>query len=60
MFYVRCSLFKTMSSQQQAINDGNKEVAEELIRRMQVWEYEEMVEGLRRLGITVNGMCVRI
>ena len=45
---------------QQAMYDGNKEVAEELIRGMQVWEYEEMVEGLRRLGITVNGMYVRI
>ena len=40
---------------QQAIFDNNKEVMEEIMRGMAVWEYE-MVEGLRRLSITVNGI----
>ena len=40
---------------EECIKNSNRERAEVLVRMMQEWELRGFIEGLRRLGISVNG-----
>ena len=57
MYHTVC-MYVHSQGLKKAIEQSNKEWAEGQVREMEGWEFEDMIDKVKRMGISVDGMYV--